>query len=388
MPGMRSRSTRRAALTALALIASLLLTPAAHADIYSDIQSKKQQQEQLNAQSEQVRGQLGIIEQNYKANEAALTQAQAELERAKGMLASVNEQLDKTQQQLNQVQQELAGVTAQLNKRQQLLATRVRSLSEQGRMSYLDILFGSVSLSNFFERLQVLKLVVQEDAAIFSNVRATKAQVEETQRRVQDRKTQLLVLAQQQQQQKANIEQTIAKIQAANTQLEADRRQYEAMLNDLQAANERVQAEIAALQAQANRHHIGKLVLDFPVRPVTITDPYGMRMHPILHKEAMHWGTDFAADYGQDVHAAESGVVIQAGWNGAYGISVIIDHGDGVSTLYGHNSKLLVNEGDSVKKGQVIAYAGATGWATGPHVHFEVRISGKAEDPMKYLPSP
>ena len=388
MRHVRFRPTRRAAFIALALIMSLLVAPAAHADIYSDIQNKKQQQQANANRADQVRGQLGIVEANMKANQQAQQQAETELARAQGKLESVQDQLAKTQLQLDQVQKDLADVTDKLNKRQQMLGVRVRSLSEQGRMSYLDILFGSISLSNFFERLQVLRLVVQEDAVLFKGVRASKAQVEDTQRKVSDRKTQLLVLSEQAQQEKTNIQQTLAKIQAAQSQYDADRRQYVQMLKDLEDANKRLEGDIAELQAKANRHHIGKLVLDFPVRPVEITDPYGMRMHPILHQYAMHWGTDFAANYGQDVHAAESGVVIQAGSNGAYGNSVIIDHGDGVATLYAHNSKLLVSEGDSVSKGQIIAYAGATGWATGPHVHFEVRINGKAMQPMDYLPQP
>lgn len=386
MYGVRSRPLRWAALVCLALVVSLLAGPVVRADIYSDIQGKKQQQENIDAQAERVRGQLGIIAQNIKANEQALVGAEAELERARGKLATIADQLSKTEQQLKQVEKELVDVTAQLARRQKLLGARVRSLSEQGRMTYLDILFGSVSLANFFDRLEVLRLVVREDAVLFKDVRAAKAQVEESQRRVSDRKTQLLVLHQQQDRETKNIEQTRDRIKAATNQLTVDRQQYIGMLDDLEATSKRLESDIAELQAKANRKRIGKLALDFPVRPVRITDSYGMRDHPILGGQRMHWGTDFAADYGQNVLAAESGVVIQAGWNGAYGNSVIIDHGDGVATLYAHNSKLLVSEGDTVSKGQVLAYAGATGWATGPHVHLEVRVNGKAVDPMQYLP--
>ena len=365
MYGVRSRPLRWAALVCLALVVSLLAGPVVRADIYSDIQGKKQQQENIDAQAERVRGQLGIIAQNIKANEQALVGAEAELERARGKLATIADQLSKTEQQLKQVEKELVDVTAQLARRQKLLGARVRSLSEQGRMTYLDILFGSVSLANFFDRLEVLRLVVREDAVLFKDVRAAKAQVEESQRRVSDRKTQLLVLHQQQDRETKNIEQTRDRIKAATNQLTVDRQQYIGMLDDLEATSKRLESDIAELQAKANRKRIGKLALDFPVRPVRITDSYGMRDHPILGGQRMH----FAADYGQNVLAAESGVVIQAGWNGAYGNSVIIDHGDGVATLYAHNSKLLVSEGDTVSKGQVLAYAGATGWATGPHVH-------------------
>lgn len=388
-PG-NGRKVRWFAISGLIVIFTALIggTPV-HADIYSQIQDKQDQLKQVNAKQDAVKGQLGVIADNIKANEAALQKSQNDWERAKANLASVNDMVTQTQAQLEKVQADLADVTAKLAHRQQLLGTRVRSLQEQGQVNYLDVLFGSYSLSDFIDRVTVLRLVVQEDATLFKDIRSTKAQVEDSQRRVADRKTQLLVLQQQREREKITVEHTIATIQATAAQLENDRKQYLSMLDDLEAANKRLEAEIAADQARANRHHIGKLVLDFPVRPVRITDPYGMRVHPLLHVWRMHWGTDFAADYGQYVYAPESGYVMQSGLNGnsAYGNTVTIDHGDGVATLAAHMSKVLVAEGETVKKGQVIGLAGATGWATGPHVHFEVRIGGKALNPMDYLPS-
>ncbi len=94
---------------------------------------------------------------------------------------------------------------------------------------------------------------------------------------------------------------------------------------------------------------------------------------------------DIGVDYGTPVHAADSGVVVEAGWISGYGYAVIIDHGNGLSTLYGHNESLNVSEGQSVSQGQVIAYAGSTGNSTGPHVHFEVRSNGDPVDPSAYL---
>ena len=99
----------------------------------------------------------------------------------------------------------------------------------------------------------------------------------------------------------------------------------------------------------------------------------------------VHSGIDIGVDEGTPVHAADGGTVAWSGWMGGYGYAVVIDHGNGMSTLYGHNSELAVSEGQDVGKGQVIAYAGSTGNSTGPHVHFEVRISGDPVDPMGYL---
>ncbi len=116
-----------------------------------------------------------------------------------------------------------------------------------------------------------------------------------------------------------------------------------------------------------------------------ITSPFGMRNHPITHIRTVHKGVDIDADSGDPILAAGSGKVIYAGYNNSYGNHVIVDHGNGFKTIYGHSSKLLVKTGQSVKKGQRIALVGSTGRSTGPHLHFEIRIAETAVDPIKYV---
>ncbi|MEO0686911.1 MAG: M23 family metallopeptidase, partial [Cyanobacteria bacterium J06649_11] len=116
-----------------------------------------------------------------------------------------------------------------------------------------------------------------------------------------------------------------------------------------------------------------------------ISSPYGWRSHPILGRGRLHTGIDFAANYGSTIRAADSGTVLYSGWYGGYGKTVIINHGKGISTLYGHSSKLYVKSGENVKRGQPIAAIGSTGFSTGPHLHFEVRKNGTPVNPAKYL---
>lgn len=149
----------------------------------------------------------------------------------------------------------------------------------------------------------------------------------------------------------------------------------------------RVAAEIRRLQeAQRNRtlSRGGKMLWPTPGYS-RITSDYGMRVHPILKTKRMHTGIDIAAPMGAKVVAALDGGVIYVGWNGAYGRTVIVDHGSGISTMYPHLSKSLVKVGQEVRAGQKIAEVGSTGWSTGPHIHFEVRKNGDPINPWPYL---
>jgi murein DD-endopeptidase MepM/ murein hydrolase activator NlpD len=117
-----------------------------------------------------------------------------------------------------------------------------------------------------------------------------------------------------------------------------------------------------------------------------ITSYYGMRMHPIFNEYKMHTGIDTTAPAGSNIVAVRDGVVILAGFEWSYGNRIVIDHGDGISTMYAHNKNSLVEVGQNVSRGDVIAHVGSTGLSTGPHAHFEVLINGIPVDPMPYLP--
>lgn len=116
-----------------------------------------------------------------------------------------------------------------------------------------------------------------------------------------------------------------------------------------------------------------------------ITSPYGPRVHPVTGKQSFHTGVDYGASYGSAIKASKSGTVTTAGWHTAYGKMVIIDHGNGQSTLYAHSSQLNVSVGQKVSQGQVIAQVGSTGYSTGPHLHFEIRINGQHQNPTNYV---
>jgi murein DD-endopeptidase MepM/ murein hydrolase activator NlpD len=145
-----------------------------------------------------------------------------------------------------------------------------------------------------------------------------------------------------------------------------------------------VELEKAIMEKDLKKHAIPS---SWPVRSGYITSKFGYRNHPIYRKSRFHAGVDFAGKRGTPVLATADGVVTFSGWQSGYGRLVEIRHVDGLKTLYGHNQKNLVKEGDMVKKGETIAKLGSTGRSTGPHVHFEVRKNGRAVNPLKYVGS-
>jgi murein DD-endopeptidase MepM/ murein hydrolase activator NlpD len=171
-------------------------------------------------------------------------------------------------------------------------------------------------------------------------------------------------------------------------QVQAKKADFEAQIASLQAESDSISAFLRSLPSSSAGGGIvvsGNGFFSIPVPGAPMTSPFGPRMHPIFHTIRMHTGQDFGAPYGAAVHAAADGTVVKAGWLGGYGNATVIDHGNGLATLYGHQSRIVVSEGQHVVRGQVIGYVGSTGFSTGPHMHFEVRVNGTPVDPRKYL---
>lgn len=168
--------------------------------------------------------------------------------------------------------------------------------------------------------------------------------------------------------------------------LEADASAYEEELKKAEKAEQEMQKTINEMMKQLSKAAYVGGTFTWPVPGCTkITDPFGPRIHPITKKKSTHTGVDIGAPYGTKIVAANTGTVIISGYNYAYGNYVVIDHGGGYSTLYGHMSKIAAKKGANVKKGAVIGYVGSTGLSTGNHCHFEIRKNGVAENPMNHF---
>ena len=167
-------------------------------------------------------------------------------------------------------------------------------------------------------------------------------------------------------------------------ELQARRSEFEAQIAALQVTSDSLAVLLRQRQAGQTAAAAGPGVLALPVNG-PITSGFGPRVHPIFGDVRMHTGIDFGVASGTPIHAAGDGVVVIAGPYGGYGNATVIDHGNALATLYGHQSEVLVTPGDRVTRGQVIGLVGCTGYCTGPHLHFEVRLYGTPVDPVNYL---
>ena len=366
-------------------------------DLTNQLDSIQQQVNQQNAAKADAETVIGSVSEQLRQIEEQLRQATAELGTIKEQRVAVENDITLNERQLAEAQKRLEG-------RESVFYKRVRDIYINGRLSYLDVVIGSKDFSDFANRLEVLKRIIDSDITLINEIKKERADIEAHKQKLEADRAKLVELEKAALAKQAEIEQKKAErnvvLQKAQNdratamqaieELNASSAQVSAMLKERQAAR----AAAAAAAAAAAQSSGGQGASDNWVRgtgqlgwPVSgeITSPYGYRVHPIWGTTIYHSGIDIGVDEGTPVHAADGGVVVWSGWMGGYGYAVVIDHGNGLSTLYGHNSELAVDEGQSVAKGQVISYAGSTGNSTGPHVHFEVRVNGDPVDPMGYL---
>ena len=370
---------KKAAAALLSAVYLMTLAPLAQAETLEEqrdahIEKAEQAQKKKNEIESRIEG---LSEEKRAVDEAA--------DEATKAYKDVKKELDATEARIDENEDKLKVLNKDFAVKRDQLAKRVRDIYINGQINYLDVLFGAKDFQDFFTRMDLLKRVIQQDYDLVQVVFAEKTAIETSQKELEQDKTAKEKLVASAADRKKEAEKKQAAKQAIIDKMETDRATQERIINENLAASKEVEQMIRNSRYQpASPALSGSGALNWPLGG-PITSPFGWRVHPITGASRFHSGIDIGGDYGDTIHAAGAGIVSYAGWISGYGYAVIIDHGGGISTLYGHNQALLVSEGQSVSQGQAIAECGSTGNSTGPHCHFEVRVDGEPVDPMGYL---
>ena len=365
------------------------------------------EQQKIELQSQQASIQTNI--NDLMAQQADVIEQKAAMdeknELARQEIELINEQIDVYTDLIEQKARELEKAEAAEQAQYDLYCKRVRAMEEEGSYTYLDILFQCRSLSDVLSAIDMIGEIMDADKLLFEEYKTARENTEKVKAEYEGTLQQLGEKQETLEAEKAELEAQIAAAVEVINQLENDIEAAKAEYAKAAAAEAAAQASINAIIAQMqaeeeaarqeaaenNQQYTGTGstatgTYIWPCPSSTyVTSAFGMREHPLFGDERPHSGIDIAGSAGSEVLAADSGTVAVATYSSSYGNYVTIYHSNGDYTLYAHMSSLAVTAGQNVTQGDAIGYVGSTGWANGPHLHFEIRVNGSTVDPLSYF---
>ncbi len=363
----------------------------------ADIDALKEQMEVISSEKEEIQNTIASLEGEHASVIAQKAALDEQNELARQEIELINEQIDIYDQIIANKQIELEEAEAEEAEQMEGFRSRMRSMEEEGTVSYLAILFEATSFSDLLSRIDIIREIMERDNELEENCIEARERVEEVKADYETTLSEQEAVKAELLEKKAQLESDIEAASQLLIELEDDIAEYEAFYAEKEAIEAEVDAEIrellaeleaqqAAAEAAGQAGNItGTGTYIWPLPGYSPGSAYGWRLHPILGVMKFHAGEDIGAPSGTPILAADSGVAYPAVNPGGYGNYVLINHGDGRSTLYAHMTSYCVSYGETVTQGQVIGYVGSTGLSAGPHLHFEVRVNGNTTDPKSYF---
>lgn len=374
----------------------------------SEINDLKSQKAALSEQSASYEATISSLKNKKNAQVELKTALDSKLALTNQQIMNLEEQIKLHDALIERKTQEVGEAQVTADEQLEKYKKRVRAMEESGRYNYIEVLFGANSIGEFLSLIDDIGDIMKSDKELEDsykesvvNLKEAKAEYEEVQTELKQNKVECAQL-------KDQLQVDITQAAAVITSLQADINENASVLSELDSQESALQSQIQAkvnqlneqkkAEEEANRNNnnggssggsttgTGNLV--WPSYCTYISSRQGPRVHPITGEYKNHGGTDIAASYGSAIYAADSGRVVSSsdGWNGGWGNYVMIDHGNGMQTLYAHMSSRAVSVGQTVSRGQTIGYVGSTGMSTGPHLHFEMYVNGSRIDPQTKYP--
>ena len=370
-------------LSALLLLSFVLfaVTPA----LADELEEKKQELTNIQQQAEEAQRKAEQARSKERSISEQLRRIQGELDSAQDEFESINDQLENTEEQIQSNTELATRLTAKMQSQTKVLHRRIRDIYKNGQVNYVDVLFGAKDFNDFVSRMDILKRILAYDNALIQSTKADRQALEKAKAQLESDRLKIIDLRKQAAVKRDQVAGRRQERQGVLNAATYEREMAERAYRELIETSKQIETMIRRIQSGEKNIGGSTGTMVWPAEG-EITSPFGWRVHPIFGTQRLHTGIDIGADYGDATRAADGGVVIHSDWMGGYGNAVIIDHGNGISTLYAHNSQLLVSEGQTVAKGQTVARVGSTGYSTGPHLHFEVRQNGTPVNPLNFLP--
>lgn len=372
-----------AAFLAVGVFPSYKTGAATVAELEAKRKTLAQQTANARKEIESLNSKQASVEDEINAMDKVMNSLQAELDNAQS-------DLDELTEALSTAEKELEEASAKREKQFQLLGSRMRFLQQKGSSGYLEILLDSESFSDLFLRMQYVNDIMMFDKDILDELQKIQDTIQEKKDEIAENQTAQAEVVAMQKEKVENMDSLISEKRALMASYANDVKKQEQLIAANAKADQQVLNLIAQQSGSATPYYTGNGSLGWPVpsksaSSSSLSSGFVHRINPVTGRSENHSGYDIPASYGSAIVAAEAGKVTYSGWMNGYGYTIIIDHGGGLSTLYGHNSSLVVSKGQMVTRGQTIAKCGSTGLSTGNHCHFSVLVNGKYVNPQSYL---
>ena len=373
-----------------------------------EIDALQEQKEALEKKGDELQAAVDAMEsqqERYLNRKAVLDQ---KIQCTADEIGIIQQQVELYAQQISETSALLEAARTTESEQFVLLRSRMRSMEESGKLSYLNVLLKANSFSDLLSKVTDISEIMHYDQSLQNEYINAREDVQQLNSQLEDAQNRQLAIQEELTLKQEQMEAQTVVAYEMIAALEADIDTYgeEIAANDeaeaaLQKDIDKLMAQLAAEEAarkaaeeaarRANQPApvstsvSGTGSYKWPVDCYIITSEYGYRVHPLQQTTKFHAGVDIGAQSGQAIYAADTGTVATAASNSSYGNYVLINHGGGSATLYAHMSSMAVSAGQNVTKGQVIGYVGSTGWSTGPHLHFEIRQGGSTVDPLQFF---
>ena len=369
------------------VISSLSANAAASQSALNNLQA---QQDELDQKKQELQSQINSLEYEQSTALAKKSVLDAQIELTQEEIGNITEQIDTYTQLVADKADEVEAAQVAEDEQWELYKTRMRAMEENGTITYIAVIFKASSFSDLLARLDIVGEVMEYDESLFRKLDEArlatieaKEDLENTKTEREDSKVELIA-------RQAELTDRVAEADNLLEEIESNIDEFTALYEEAESDEDAVQKEINKMMEELKNQESGSVtstgsfIWPTPSSHI-VTSLFGMRQHPIDHVLRMHTGVDIGASYGASILASDGGKVLTSKYSSSYGNYIVINHGNGTTSLYAHLSSRKVSAGDSVTQGQVIGLVGSTGNSTGPHLHFEISKNGTRVNPLDYF---